>query len=107
MASAESGQFRKEIDTKAKAVMLPIPWDTIKAGGTIIDKGLTVEPKINLIACTEKSREIIKMICLEVITGFSFLEINIKIPQLTKTSAKVKNQLKITDGAKGVNNKIL
>jgi len=41
--TAGSGQLRLAIDTQAKAVMLPIPWDIINAGGIIIDNGLMVE----------------------------------------------------------------
>ena len=43
----------------------------------------------------------ISIICLEVIVGFSFLETNCKMPQLTKTSVKVINQEKIFDLVKG------
>ena len=86
----DSGQLMQDIETQAKAVMLPMPWEIINAGGTIIDNGLIVEPNETFIACTDKSREMIKIICLEFIVGFS-LETNIKIPQLTKTSVKDKN----------------
>tara|TARA_B100000282_G_scaffold96924_1_gene68249 strand:+ start:249 stop:491 length:243 start_codon:yes stop_codon:yes gene_type:complete len=43
----------------------------------------------------------IKIICLEEIVGFSFLETNIKIPELISTSVKVKSQEKISEGFKG------
>ena len=92
IAMVGSGQFRLAIDTQAKAVMLPIPWDIINAGGIIIDNGLMAEAKANFEAWTAKRRVIIKIICLEVIVGFSFLETNIKIPELTSTSTKVKSQ---------------
>ena len=90
-----SGQLRLAIDTQAKAVMLPIPWDIINAGGIIIDNGLTVETKANFKVWTAKRRVMIKIICLEEIVGFSFLETNIKIPELISTSVKVKSQEKI------------
>ena len=44
----------------------------------------------------------INMICLEEIVGFSFLEINIKIPELISTSVKVKSQEIISERFKGV-----
>jgi hypothetical protein len=81
--------------------MLPIPWDIIKAGGIIIDNGLMVEAKTNFMACTAKRREIIKMICLEEIVGFSFFETNIKIPELKSISVKVKSHEKIFAAFKG------
>ena len=96
-----SGQLKLAIDTQAKAVMLPIPWDIIKAGGIIIDNGLMVEAKANFRACTAKRREIIKIICLEEIVGFSFFETNIKIPELIRTSLNVKSQEKISSMFKG------
>ena len=89
------------IDTQVKAVMLPMPWDIIKAGGIIIDKGLIVEAKANFEPCAAKRRVVIKMICLEEIVGFSFLETNIKIPQLISASVKVKSQEKISEIFKG------
>ena len=81
--------------------MLPIPWDIIKAGGIIIDNGLMVEAKANFRACTAKRREIIKIICLEEIVGFSFFDTNIKIPELKSISVKVKNHEKISEAFKG------
>ena len=101
IATAGSGQVRLAIDTQAKAVMLPIPWDIINAGGTIMDNGLIVEAKANLVDCAAKRRVIIKIICLEVIVGFSFLETKIKIPELISASVKVKSQLKISEIFKG------
>ena len=98
---ALSGQLRLAIDTQAKAVMLPIPWDIIKAGGMIIDKGLMVEAKASFVNWTAKRRVMIKIICLEVILGFSFLETNIKIPELISASEKLKNQEKIFERFKG------
>ena len=89
------------MDTQAKAVMLPIPWDIINAGGIIIDKGLMVEARDNFAACTAKRRVIIKIICLEVIVGFSFLETNIKIPELISASEKFKNHAKVSVKFKG------
>ena len=97
-----SGQIRLAIDTQAKAVMVPIPWDIIKAGGIIIDNGLMVEAKANFVACTAKRRLMIKKICLEEIVGFSFFETNIKIPVLVSISVKVKSQEKISAIFKGV-----
>ena len=41
------------------------------------------------------------IICLEVMVEFSFLETNIKIPELISTSVKVKSQEKISEGFKG------
>ena len=101
IATAGSGQLRLAIDTQAKAVMLPIPWDIIKAGGIIKDNGPIVEAKANLEAWTAKRREMIKIICLEEIAGFSFLETNTKIPELISASAKVKSQEKISEIFKG------
>tara|TARA_B100001989_G_C24328783_1_gene358908 strand:+ start:451 stop:654 length:204 start_codon:yes stop_codon:yes gene_type:complete len=51
-----------------------------------------VEAKAIFIACTAKRRVMIKIICLEVILGFSFLETNIKIPEVISVSVKVKSQ---------------
>ena len=99
--AAGSGQLKLAIDTQAKAVMLPIPWDIIKAGGIIIDNGLMVEAKANFVACTAKRRVIIKKICLEEIVGFSFFETNIKIPELISISVKFKSQEKISAILKG------
>ena len=48
MRFVESGQFIHAIDTHVRAVNVPMPWEIIRAGGTIIDKGLKVE-KFNLI----------------------------------------------------------
>ena len=84
IAISGSGQIRLVIDTQVKAVMLPIPWDIINAGGIIIDNGLMVETKTNFVTCTAKRRVTIKKICLEEIVGFSFFEINIKIPELIR-----------------------
>ena len=96
-----SGQIRLAIDTQAKAVMLPIPWDIINAGGIIIDNGLMVVAKVNFIICTVKRRVMIKKICLEEIVGFSFFETNIKTPELVSISVKVKGQEKISEIFKG------
>ena len=101
IATAGSGQLRLAIVTQVKAVMLPIPWDIIKAGGIIIDNVLMFEATANLVACTAKRRVMIKMICLEEIVGFSFFETNIKIPELISISVKVKNQEKISTIFKG------
>ena len=98
---AGSGQLKLAIDTQAKAVMLPIPWDMNNAGGIIIDNGLMVEAKTNFVAWTAKRRVIIKMICLEEIVGFSFFETNIKTSQLISISVKVQNQEKISAIFKG------
>ena len=73
----------------------------INAGGIIIDNGLIVEAKANFDACTDKRRVMIKIICLEEIVGFSFFEINIKIPELISASEKVKSQEKIFEIFKG------
>ena len=89
------------IDTQVKAVILPIPWDIINAGGIIIDNGLMFEAKANFDTCTAKSRVIIKIICLEEILGFSFFETNIKIPEAISVSVNVKNQEKTSEISKG------
>ena len=81
--------------------MLPIPWEIINAGGIIIESGLMVAAKANLITCTAKRRVMIKKICLEEMVGFSFFETNIKIPELRSTSVKVKSQEKIPETFKG------
>ena len=81
--------------------MLPIPWDIINAGGIIIDNGLMVEAKANLVTCTAKRKVMIKKICLEEIVGFSFFETNIKIPELISISVKVKSHEKISATFKG------
>ena len=60
-----------------------------------MDNGLMVEAKANFVACTVKRRVMMKKICLEEIVGFSFFEINIKIPELMSISVKVKSQEKI------------
>ena len=96
-----SGQIRLAIETQAKAVMLPIPWDIINAGGIIKDNGLIVEAKTNFEACTARRSVIIKIICLDEILGFSFLETNIKITELISASAKLNNQEKISEIFKG------
>ena len=36
----EPGQFIQAIDTHVRAVRVPMPWEIIRAGGTIIDRGL-------------------------------------------------------------------
>ena len=90
----ESGQFRIAIDTQDRAVTVPIPWEIIKAGGTMNDRGLSSGPNIFFIVWTINRSEIIKRICLELMYGFSFLETNIKKPQQNKTSTKVKAQEK-------------
>ena len=95
------GQLKLAIDTQAKAVVLPMPWDIINAGGIIIDNGLMVEAKANFVACTDRRRVMIKKICLEEIVGFSFFETNIKTPELISISVKVKNQEKISAIFKG------
>ena len=101
IATSGSGQLKLAIDTQAKAVMLPIPWDIINAGGIIIDNGLMAEAKANLVACTANRRVMIKKICLEEIVGFSFFETNIKIPELISISVKFKSQEKISALVKG------
>ena len=101
IATAGSGQLKLAIDTQVKAVMLPIPWDIINAGGIIKDSGLMVEAKANFVACTAKRRVIIKKICLEEIVGFSFFETNIKIPELRSISVKFKSQEKMSAIFKG------
>ena len=101
IAIAGSGQLKLAIDTQAKAVMLPIPWDIINAGGIIIDNGLMFEAKVNFVTCTANRRVMIKKICLEEIVGFSFFETNIKTPEQVSISVKVKSQEKISSILKG------
>ena len=100
-ATSGSGQLMLAIDTQTKAVILPIPWDIINAGGIIKDNGLTVEAKANLADWTDKRRLTIKIICLEEIVGFSFFDTKIKIQELTNASVKVKSQEKISEIFKG------
>ena len=101
IVTAGSGQIRLAIDTQAKAVILPIPWDIIRAGGIINDNGLMFEAKANFNACTARRRVMIKIICLEEIVGFSFFETNIKIPELISASAKLQIQEKVFEIFKG------
>ena len=101
IATAGSGQLKLAIDTQAKAVMLPIPWDIINAGGIIIDNGLIVEAKANFVTCAAKRRVMIKKICLEEIVGFSFFDTKIKIQELTNASVKVKSHEKISEIFRG------
>ena len=60
-----------------------------------------VDAKANFEACTAKRRVMIKIICLEVIVGFSFFDTKIKIQELTNASVKVKSQEKISEIFKG------
>ena len=60
-----------------------------------------MEAKVNFEACTAKRRVISKRICLDVILGFSFFEINIKIPEQIRDSVKVKSQEKTSEMLKG------
>jgi len=99
--TAGSGQLRLAIDTQVKAVMLPIPWDIINAGGNIKHNGLMVEAKANFETCTAKRRVIIKKSCLEEIVGFSFFETNIKTPELISASVKLQIQEKVFEIFKG------
>ena len=94
-------KLNSDKDIDGMLLQLPIPWDIIKAGGIIKDNGLIVEAKANFIACTTKRREMIKIICLEEIVGFSFFETNIKIPEVISISVKVKSQEKISVISKG------
>ena len=88
------------IDTHVKAVNVPIPWEIIRAGGTIIDKGLKVE-KFNFIPWAINNKKRIRIICLALIVGFSFLEIKINTVQQKRISRKVINQEKIIPGFNG------
>ena len=54
------------IDTQVRAVNVPMPWEIIRAGGTIIDKGLKVV-KFNLITWAINNRPRIRIICLALI----------------------------------------
>ena len=97
IATSGLGQLKLAIVTHVKAVILPIPWDIIRAGGIIIDNGLIFEANNNFEDCTARRKLIIKIICLEEIVGFSLLETNIKIPELISISVKVKSQKNIWD----------
>ena len=77
----------KAIETQDKAVIVPIPWEIIKVGGTIIDKGL-IDVGLIFRKCTVSKRPINKTICLEFIVGASFLEIYKRIPQHINISKK-------------------
>ena len=66
-----------------------------------MDSGLIVEAKDNFEACAAKRRIMIKKICLEVILGFSFLETNIKIPELISVSVKVRKKEKKLERFRG------
>ena len=101
IAISGSGNKRLAIDTQAKAVMLPIPWEIINAGGITIENGLMVEAKANFVACTAKRRVMIKIICLEEIVGFSFCETNIKSHEVMSASVNVQNHEKISEMFKG------
>ncbi len=100
-ATSGSGQLMLAIDTQTKAVMLPIPWDIINAGGIIKDNTPMVEAKANFEAWTAKRSVKINIICLEDIVGFSFFDIKIKIHEPTNASVKVKSQKKISEIFKG------
>ena len=97
MATDGSGQLRVAIDTQVKAVMLPIPWEIINAGGITIENGLMVEAKANFVACTAKRRVMIKIICLEEIVGFSFCETNIKSHEVISASVNFQSHEKISE----------
>ena len=84
----EFGQLIKAIETQDNAVIVPIPWEIINVGGTIMDKGLIVLKLIFRI-CVKSKKPINKKICLELILGFSFLEINIRIPLQISISKKL------------------
>jgi len=83
----EFGQLIRAIETQDNAVIVPIPCEIIKVGGTIIDKGLIVLRLILRISTISK-RPINKKICLEFIVGSSFLEIYRRTPQQIKISKK-------------------
>ena len=100
MEVIELGQFMLAIDTQERAVIVPIPWEIINAGGTIIDNGLSTDKKFIFAAWTIKRRVIIRRICLELLEGFSFLETKIKNPQLIRISMNFKNHNKISDNDK-------
>ncbi len=77
-------------ETQDKAVKVPIPWDIINAGGTIIAKGL-IFWKLTLVHWANKRSPIIKIVCRELIIGFSFLEISINKPQNKSISKNATN----------------
>ena len=83
----EFGQLIKAIETQDNAVIVPIPWEIINVGGTIIDRGLIVL-RLAFIICTISKKTINKKICLEFIEGSSFLEIYTRTPQHIKISKK-------------------
>ena len=78
----------------------------IRAGGTIIDKGLKVE-KFNLITWAINNKPTIRIICLALIVGFSFLDRKINNVQQIRTSRKVVDQEKIISRFKGFKSKSL
>ena len=83
----EFGQLMKAIETQDNAVIVPIPCEIIKVGGTIIDKGLKVLILIFRISIKSK-RPTNKKICLEFIVGSSFLETYIRTPKQISISKK-------------------
>ena len=102
----ESGQFMHAIDTHVRAVIVPMPWEIIRAGGTIIDSGLKAE-KFNLIPWAISNKLRIRIICLALIVGFSFFEMKINIVQQNIISRKVIDQEKIISRFKGVKSRSL
>tara|TARA_B100000212_G_scaffold224972_1_gene170790 strand:- start:491 stop:931 length:441 start_codon:yes stop_codon:yes gene_type:complete len=85
----EFGQLIKAIETQDNDVIVPIPCEIIKAGGTIIDKGFNVL-RLNFRISTKSKRPINKNICLEFIAGSSFLEIYTRTPLHIRISKKFK-----------------
>ena len=79
--------------THVKAVMVPIPWEIINDGGTIKTSGFKKLPYDNFAIWTIKRSPIIKRICLELIIGFSLLEISTNMVQQSNISVNVTNQL--------------
>ena len=77
----------KQIEIQDNAVIVPNPWEIIKAGGIMIDNGLIVLRLIFRI-WTKSKRLINKKICLVFIVGSSFLETYIRTPQQIRISKK-------------------
>ena len=80
------------METQVKAVKVPIPWEIIKVGGIINDKGL-IDSKLIFEICTINKRPRIRRICLELINGFSLFDMRISNMQYIKISKKVMIQL--------------
>ena len=95
----------KAIETQDNAVIVPIPCEIIKVGGTIIDKGF-IALKLIFRICTKSNRPINKKIFLEFIVGSSFLATYIRTPQQIRISKKfmITEIIKLKDSIGSVTN---